>query len=600
MKLLIFTFSPVQGFIEKSRKLRDFFNSSYILSYLTEKLVEEMEKDSRFEVIYPQKPKNQFQKLIANYPNRIVAKIKGEVGENLCEDLKKKFSEIWKDIYTSVADKYLNLDDNVKETFEIHNKYYFQCFCHIQEQVNEQKWLEVLKLTSNNTGQKDDYGFTYDLAERMLGAKKTFRPYYGRYQNEQVDGCILCGERPALNLKLEKLKENIGEKNWKYHLDDSERLCGVCLTKRFFHLYLKEEKEKEKEKIRELLHFNSTRHFAWAPLLDYLENEKYENKEYSRELKEVLKEILKTDESLKLKNIDEIDPQEVERVSSEKCREKGKESLCNELKELTKAIKNPYFAILMADGDEMGKWLGIGQEKRGKELTEDFHKTFSLALTGFAQKVAELEDGIWIKFVYLGGDDVLAVMHPSKALQLAELLNNNFRCTLNEKLTDIKGEPTISAGVVIAHEKENLTFVLENLRRAEKRAKKEGRDRLCVSVIPHNGSPVELVLRWGEVYKLKRLINHFKSGKLSSRVPYSLGKEVEMLTEMEYADNLKEIAFSLIKRVLRRQSNLKDSELEELENDVKSTLCSAGDLKIGIQTLLNMFYIARFLAGLEV
>jgi CRISPR-associated protein Cmr2 len=588
MKLLIFTFSPVQGFIEKSRKLRDFFNSSYILSYLTEKLVEKIEKDYHFEVIYPQKPKNQSQKLIANYPNRIVAKVNSEVDENPCGKLKDKFSEIWEGIYTCVADR-INLGEDVKETFKTHNKDYFQYFCHIQEQVNEKKWLEMLKLPSNNTGQKDDYGFTYDLAERMLGAKKTFRPYYGSYQNEQVNGCTLCGERPALALDWEKFRERLEKNGLRYHLDNSERLCGVCLTKRFFHLYLM------KERTRELLRFDSTRHFAWASFVEICNKN-----QLTEEEKDIIESI--TGEKLGEKCSIDIDRIEYEKVKAEalrKAEEIEDKSKRERLMSFADKFKNPYFAVLMADGDEMGKWLGIGQEKRGKELTEGFHKTFSEALSEFAQGVAELEDGIWIKFVYLGGDDVLAVMHPSKALEFAELMNDNFRSTLKKRLGGTREDPTISAGVVIAHEKENLTFVLENLRRAEKRAKNEGRDRLCVSVIPHNGSPVELVLRWGELNKLKRLINHFRSEKLSSRVPYSLGKEVEMLTKKEYSDNLREITFSLMKRVLRRQSDLGGDELEELEKDIKSTLCSAEDLKSAIQSLLNMFYIARFMSSLE-
>lgn len=588
MKLLIFTFSPVQGFIEKSRKLRDFFNSSYILSYLTEKLIEKIEKDYRLEVIYPQKPKSQSKEPIANYPNRIVAKIQDSVEEDLCEKLKNSFSEIWKDIYTRVFD-FLNIDKSFKKIFEEHNRYYFQCFCHIQEWVNEQKWLETLKLPSNNTEQKDEYGFTYDLAERYLGAKKTFRPYYGRYDNnEKVSGCTLCGERPALHLNWEELRKNIENKNLKYHLDDSERLCGVCLTKRFFHIYLGTSPR-----------FYSTRHFAWAPFVDACNNNKLIEEE-----KRIIESITggKLGDKCSIDHID-IDKIEYEKVRAEvlrKAEEIEDKSKQERLISFANKFKNPYFAVLMADGDEMGKWLGIKQEKRGRELTEEFHKTFSEALTEFAQNVAKLEDGIWLKFVYLGGDDVLAVMHPSKALWFAKQLNYEFKCALKGKLGNTHEEPTISAGIVIAHEKENLTFVLENLRHAEKRAKKEGRDRFCVSVIPHNGSPVELVLRWCEIYKLEKLVNHFEMEKLSSRIPYSLRKEIEMLTEMEYADNLREITFSLIKRVLRRQSNLEDSELEELENDVKSTLCSAKDLRIGIQTLLNMFYIARFLAGLEV
>jgi CRISPR-associated protein Cmr2 len=47
------SFAPVQGFIEKSRKLRDLFGASLILSYLSQKLVEEFHHPPELEVISP-------------------------------------------------------------------------------------------------------------------------------------------------------------------------------------------------------------------------------------------------------------------------------------------------------------------------------------------------------------------------------------------------------------------------------------------------------------------------------------------------------------------------------------------------------------------
>ncbi|MEH2451730.1 type III-B CRISPR-associated protein Cas10/Cmr2 [Nostoc sp.] len=46
------TFAPVQGFIEKSRKLRDLYGSSFILSYLSSAVCEAAEKES-YKVISP-------------------------------------------------------------------------------------------------------------------------------------------------------------------------------------------------------------------------------------------------------------------------------------------------------------------------------------------------------------------------------------------------------------------------------------------------------------------------------------------------------------------------------------------------------------------
>jgi CRISPR-associated protein Cmr2 len=47
------SFAPVQGFIEKSRKLRDLFGASLILSYLSQRLAKSANASPDCEVISP-------------------------------------------------------------------------------------------------------------------------------------------------------------------------------------------------------------------------------------------------------------------------------------------------------------------------------------------------------------------------------------------------------------------------------------------------------------------------------------------------------------------------------------------------------------------
>lgn len=75
-KYTAITFAPVQGFIEKSRKLRDLYGASLILSYLSQKLVKEAEKTTT--VISPAIPNLQ-----KGMPNRIL--IKGEFSKSEVE-----------------------------------------------------------------------------------------------------------------------------------------------------------------------------------------------------------------------------------------------------------------------------------------------------------------------------------------------------------------------------------------------------------------------------------------------------------------------------------------------------------------------------------
>lgn len=76
-KYTVITFAPVQGFIEKSRKLRDLYGASLILSYLSQQLVKEAEKTTT--VISPA-----LVNLQKGMPNRIL--LKGDFSQSQAEN----------------------------------------------------------------------------------------------------------------------------------------------------------------------------------------------------------------------------------------------------------------------------------------------------------------------------------------------------------------------------------------------------------------------------------------------------------------------------------------------------------------------------------
>ncbi|BAZ87401.1 Cas10/Cmr2 second palm domain-containing protein [Dolichospermum compactum] len=86
-KYTAITFAPVQGFIEKSRKLRDLYGASLILSYLSQQLVLSVKKNG-LKVISPAIPNLQ-----KGMPNRIL--IKGEMSK---KDAEKILLSAWKEM----------------------------------------------------------------------------------------------------------------------------------------------------------------------------------------------------------------------------------------------------------------------------------------------------------------------------------------------------------------------------------------------------------------------------------------------------------------------------------------------------------------------
>jgi CRISPR-associated protein Cmr2 len=123
----------------------------------------------------------------------------------------------------------------------LHLENYFRAYCECTNSEELKKWKEKLK---QNLGKDyDDYAVAYDWTERKLGALKSKKPYeplvdaYTYNGGKHPDGCTLCGERAHLAVDWEKFKENL-QKDIKHYLKEGEKLCGVCLVKRFAFYYL--------------------------------------------------------------------------------------------------------------------------------------------------------------------------------------------------------------------------------------------------------------------------------------------------------------------------------------------------------------------------
>ena len=83
----IITFAPVQGFIEKSRKLRDLYGSSYILSFLS-RIICDVATDQQATVISPALPN-----VTQGMPNQIV--LEGKLTKDQIKNIRKAFEQGW-------------------------------------------------------------------------------------------------------------------------------------------------------------------------------------------------------------------------------------------------------------------------------------------------------------------------------------------------------------------------------------------------------------------------------------------------------------------------------------------------------------------------
>lgn len=239
-----------------------------------------------------------------------------------------------------------------------------------------------------------------------------------------------------------------------------------------------------------------------------------------------------------------------------------------------------YYAVLMMDGDDMGKWLSgdksptVGSVLHPKvrawherntpgarealelkrPVSPALHATISAALTRFATRtvprIVEQSGGM---LVYAGGDDVLAVLHVSKAFGAARQLRKAFSAW-----EALGSRATCSAGLVIAHAKEDLRAVLGEARAAERRAKNAGKDRLGITAMRRSGEHAAAVCTWDYAATLEGQMDSFGRG-MSDRWAYLLRRQAPILK------NLPAGAFEAeLKRLVERSEKRDTRFIEDL------------------------------------
>ncbi len=203
---------------------------------------------------------------------------------------------------------------------------------------------------------------------------------------------------------------------------------------------------------------------------------------------------------------------------------------------------NPYFAILLADGDGIGEALG--------ELkTPQQHIDFSQSLARFASKAGELVNGQRGHCVYSGGDDVLAFLPVDTCIQCAAQLAKEFAVDTGR---------TLSVGIAIVHYHEPLYASLDLARSVEKLAKNKAAaagqqgNRLAVKLFSRSGEARSAVWDWRDGFDLaswRRWSEAFANG-----LTRGLAYEWERLAnEMEGARIPQDVLIAEAVRVYKRK-----------------------------------------------
>lgn len=363
--LALFSVGPVQSFIASARRTEDLWSGSYLLSFLVEEAIAELERLAKaegadIELIYPIKRSSSLFDQAAAFPNRFLVQLSlaadkiVEICLEVEEYLRLQFAEIClfglKDAFTVTGAGRVFMEE--------------MTFAQARDSLEVFWAIEPVDAEGYETAKQ--------RVESRLGAVKNNRNFSQHRQFGIV--CTICGEREALHQAPYHKHANVGEmrqdlsETWqklrdkyrgKYEQEESsagnvsagriktnEHLCGVCLGKRTARDFLA-------AKGRHIRPFRST--------------------------------------------VDIASPGE-------------------------------HYAVAVFDGDDLGQWLaGTKGEFSIPAGTKEYHRLISNRLSIFSgQAVPRVIDEAFGELVYAGGDDVLAFLPADTAFQAINGLREAF------------------------------------------------------------------------------------------------------------------------------------------------------------------------------
>ncbi|GIX07833.1 MAG: type III-B CRISPR-associated protein Cas10/Cmr2 [Candidatus Poribacteria bacterium] len=529
---LVFHLGPVQGFIAAARRTQDLWFGSWLLSELARAAARELARlhGGQIEVLIFPAPERVQELEDSKFaaPNRVVALIEGdrnprEVAESVRAAVIRRLREIRNEAFNRVPGEF-SRDRAEKQVDDLLEFYWASCAL----------------------GGEVGYSQARELAEALLESRKKLRDFQPVSWGDSVPKSSLDGLRESV-IPEEAYKILTPAERWeKYRVRGSERLCGVALMKRWGALPDKGS-------------FPSTSDMAVGPLLSRLERiaqgreEEYQQKVSN--LEDRLRELGVPEEELRTgwnrpilgrlggqllfeERMSDLFPEEPEKA--QRAARTVRQFLDEVFGPGVRPI--PYFAVLRADGDQMGETIS-------RLKSPQDHQELSRCLVQFAHKAREIvERDHGGATVYAGGDDLLTFLPLHQALECACTLRTAFGKALES--LHLSNPPTLSVGVVVAHHLDPLSDTLNLARRTEQAAKSvPGKNALAVTVSKRSGDDRTVQGKWGELDERLIWFAHLHmTDQIPDRAAYQLRELVVRLPEERLPEAAKKEALRILKR----------------------------------------------------
>jgi CRISPR-associated protein Cmr2 len=582
-----FSLAPVQGFIAQARRTRDFWAGSFILSWLSAVAMQAVNKQDGCEIIFPEPDKDYLLWLEGGKNNNppehggVPNRFKACVNEKFKpEDVVESVNKAWQALANKVYEGDLNAIGNEK-TKEIWDK-----------QVRD--YWDMSWLITDEPDPKDEDARKRRDDELKINSPLDMRKSWRSYLPPEQAGvkCMmmdgwqeLSGVDRANDKKSSKEDKTLLEDFWltvrgnekvkgmKTDLREGEYLCAIAFIKRRFPRYFDENlvavmpngwtlKGWEVKAGRPSVTYMAAVHWL-EQVLKIAENDakvSYQLRVFRYKAYRLTKSHNERDNQIHclkpftkhrkwlsldgnvffesaLENKNIYPDQEQKKQVNQK---QPAEDVLNELKSLQKLLPDtikpatPFYAVLMMDGDGLGKQMSdSGKQTTISRGLKDF--------TGSVPALVQKHDGF---LIYAGGDDVLAVLPLEDALTCALAIRQKYECVFADlNLGKAKEEQvftSISAAVVFAHIQMPLTKVLKEAHDLlDKVAKEEyGRDALAVRVWKSGNQVLQWARPWDKAIENKQLVlerladdfaGYDQDGQLSNKFLYKIRERFALL-----------------------------------------------------------------------
>ena len=517
---------PVQGFVAQSRRTRDLWGSSYLLSFLSGHAMRGVEKTGG-QIIQPMIDEDPLYRWISgnregsapqvgSLPNRFVVETNGDA-RSVAAAATKALETAWSRVCGAVWEDFIEYAAEAGNGTEAIWK----------RQTGPGKFWEV----SWTAGPAD-------MPSSLLARRKHWRSH--RPPDEHGDKCTVIHELQELSGYVHARGGDDRQKQVEFwsrvrkclgplDLRDDERLCAIALTKRLFPKVAR----KALDWNIETSHWPSTVYVGALPWIRCaMASESGQARRYAEAVLACAKDVI-TSRRPSFADLDEPAAGDFPKLDAnffhrEFVQNKNRCPLSdgaasNARTDLDQLLKNIYdsknkaghrlgppssfYALLLADGDRLGKLIG--------DLGKDAVGTGLAAFTNEVPKIVRKHSGVT---VYAGGDDVLAMLPAQDALSCAASLAKSYRSAFGEQ-----SDATLSAAVAFTHVRLPLKAALAEAHRLLDDIAKDanGRDSLAVGVLKPSGLNCQWVTTWTRrcpnsgsspaVDLIYRLANHLAS-----------------------------------------------------------------------------------------